>query len=191
MPIYYGGNKISEVYKDGASIKEVYNGSDLVFKKNTGIQCFFGSKDWISYVLGEYKVGSYVIAMYPSTDGFSSQISSITGTLGKSGSKVTANYKNYNNSVTSEAVPYLDTIVVCGKNFHRYGVDNYYTQTCFLVEDGSVVGNYVLYSSRWSKDTVYSVSSNSFTCNYNTGLSFTRNASKDIFWSKELGFFKP
>jgi hypothetical protein len=35
MPIYYGGNKISEVYKDGTSIKELYNGSDLVFSSFT------------------------------------------------------------------------------------------------------------------------------------------------------------
>lgn len=33
MPIYYGSNKIKEVYKDSAPIKEVYNGSDLVYKK--------------------------------------------------------------------------------------------------------------------------------------------------------------
>lgn len=35
MPIYFGSNKISEVYKGGTSIKEVHNGSDLVFSSFT------------------------------------------------------------------------------------------------------------------------------------------------------------
>lgn len=34
MPIYYGGSKIKEIYKDGTFITRAYNGSSIVFGYN-------------------------------------------------------------------------------------------------------------------------------------------------------------
>lgn len=182
MPIYCGSNKIKEVYKDSTPIKEVYNGGDLVYKKNTGIQCwgFVTTTNDPVYVLGEYKVGSVYADGF--VDGQCPQILSLSddevGCPNYNGVEIKFDYSG-------------ETINITDKNFKIYSMNMMGLITEILVEFGSKVGDYAIVARGYRVKTL---TETSFTSEIYLGTSSSRTATrtpeKDCFWSKELGFYK-
>lgn len=193
MTIYYGSSKIKEVYKGGTPIKEVYNGGDLVYKKNTGLKCFYGvdvNNYWASMVYDKYELGSiasvYRYMSFVKPTQYPTTIQAINGSLGKSGSTIKIFIEN-----GTVDCSYTQSLTISNKTFYVYHYESLYYPIGVYVEEGSVVGNYALPHIYDSKSTVTSISDAQFRVNYQGSVSdFIRNPSEDCFWSKERGFYK-
>ena len=100
MSIYFGNNKIGKIYVGGTSIGKVYKGSELVYQKSAGLKlyCYNDNNTSASqnfyakyYIIGGQTtsnpwMGSAVSSSYSELG--SAKITSITGNLGASGSKI-------------------------------------------------------------------------------------------------------
>lgn len=100
MSIYFGNNKIGKIYVGDTSIGKVYKGSELVYQKSAGLKLYCYNDNNVSayqnvyakyYVIGGQTTSNPWIGFMVSSDYSelgTAKITSITGNLGASGSKI-------------------------------------------------------------------------------------------------------
>lgn len=100
MSIYFGSNKIGKIYVGGTSIGKVYKGSELVYQKSAGLKlyCYYDNRASAAqnlyvkfYVIGGQTTSNpwmeFLVSSNYSELG-TAVLTSITGNLGASGSKI-------------------------------------------------------------------------------------------------------
>ena len=195
MPIYVGNSKIDKIYVGNTSIGKVYKGSELIWEN--GIRCYCyrylpsNSSSEIVLVIG----GIGTSYPYISTSSSSSvqtkyttgKITSITGTLGNTGSKIKTTLFPYDDYEYT----YVKEITVNGHIIYIYG--KVFSETAgargqIWVLKGSSVNSQVLLATRnlSSLETInypYSISSSSMK-KTSSGSTFDRLSSADILWKE-------
>lgn len=192
--IYKGSQKEGKVYIGGTKIGKVYKGSSLVYQSQKSLRLYgYGnvSDTSIYYLIGGTTTSNPYLAMVNSSEpGIAGKvtITSITGTLGQSGSSATVTFYSGSSSYNSTG-KYSATYNINNVILYRYLVDNSsITYRVFWVMEGSTVGSYALYT-RWINVNYgfgfpSSVGSDTFTYyweKYQT--SGTRNSSLDKTWT--------
>ena len=174
--IYKGSQKEGKVYKGGTKIGKIYKGSQLVYQSQKSLRLYgYGnvSDTSIYYLIGGTTTSNPYLAMVnPSEPGIAGKatITSITGTLGQSGSSATVIFYSGSSSFNSIGT-YSATYNINNVILYRYLVDGTVTYRVFWVMEGSTVGSYALYT-RW--------------ININSGFGFPSSVGSDTFtyyWS--------
>jgi hypothetical protein len=194
--IYKGSQKQGKVYKGGIKIGEIYKGSQLVYQ--SGLKLYVANYSTSSYngityyivngLLDSWSTSGYVFeCTYKQiqnniTTFLRDTITSITGTLGSSGSNITI--------ANSSPLSYTKTLIMSGKRVYLY--DRTY------VLDGSIVGNYAMSNqagifSMNMPEHPTSVTSNQYTFNISDSYStqtvtVTKTSSDVLIFTKENDF---
>lgn len=193
MPIYIGGNKIKDIYLGSTKIGKVYKGSTLVYE--SGLNCYAyryvsgSSSSEMVLIIGGIGTGYPYISIASTssvqTKYTTGKITSITGTLGSSNSKIKTTYFPNNDYEYS----YVDQITVNGHIIYIYGKvlsEIVSSRAQIWVLKGSTVNSQVLLATKQltALDTInypYSANSNSMK-ETSGGNTFERLSSADILW---------
>lgn len=177
MSINIGNSKIGKIYVGSTAIGKVYQGNTLIWESGPSLKLYgayhSGSSTTVwSYVIGSWSTSGLVIR----SQSKSRKITSITGVLGTSGSKISAS----GGGTTTDAT-FNKAITINGIKVYLYFKANSggVIDDWLCVMEGSVVGSTVLvnYGAEPTKPT--SVTSTTVTDAY---VAYTKDSSTDATW---------
>lgn len=189
MPIYFGSNKIKEIYNNGTKIKEVYYGSSKVFSGGT-IKYHTVTPETAGVGMGggvtfypSFDTGTKLVSVQPPImkDGKAYYVSSNT----LSGFYITS-YTPQNSLEWKDlyyqlpvTMNYIDTVVISNIKFERYSLDNS-PFNAFIPEGFIINQSGILYTQSDSEDGFINLGSrpqSTFTINNTT---YTITGTKEI-----------
>lgn len=140
MTIYKGNNKIKTIHKNNVTFKEIYKGNQRVYQSLNGLKIYnyrtyYDNYWYYGYVINEISANSLVaVGVGSATDAFVT-ITNITGTIGVSNSRITANKVTYD---------YVNTKTVNNIKIYLYSHSEAYLYSLILVLENSKIGSIVL-----------------------------------------------
>lgn len=179
MSINIGNSKIGKIYVGSTAIGKVYKGSELMWESGPSLKLYGASYNWNGNTAYTYVAGSWSTSGLIMKSVAGSEIASITGTLGSSGSKITVNITSGENTWIYNAT-YSKTNTVNGIKVYLYSDNDSYFTHYFSVMEGSKVGSYALWTMLQG-EPVKPSSATSTTLVAN-GTTYTRDSSRDATW---------
>lgn len=172
--IYKGNQKEGKVYKGGTKIGKIYKGNQLIYQSQPSLP-EWGFNNYS--VIGEYSLNGLVKANNQNYSNI--YLSTISGTLGQSGSQITTSYSNMG-TLTYYNTYNFNGIIVYSYRKHAGSGTTYYIA---YVLSNSVIGS-LLQGCRYSKTnaTEHPNSINDSTLTYKN-TTHNRNSSQDCFWT--------
>lgn len=174
MSINIGNSKIGKIYVGSTAIGKVYKGSELMWKSGPSLKLYgatwsSGSTVWC-YVIGSWSTSGLVIR----SQSKSWKITSISGVLGSSGSKISAS----GGGTVTDAI-FNKTFTINNIKVYLYFKENGSVDDWLCVMEGSAVGSTVLVN--WGSEPLKptSVTSTTVTDAY---VTYTKDSSTDATW---------
>lgn len=130
MSINIGNNKIGKIYIGSTAIGKVYKGSELMWESGPSLKLYGTTYTWGGTQSDGYLVGSWSTSGVLMSSRLTTTITSMSGTLGASGSKISG-------KVNDSDLGFVD--VVYNKTFTVNGVKVY-----LYYKYGSILSDYVL-----------------------------------------------
>lgn len=177
MSINIGNNNIGEIYVGSSVIGEIYKGSELVYKSGPSLKLYGTTFDLNENQANGYLVGSWSTEGVLMPSRVQMIITSISGTLGASGSKISA--ETDDSSLTIINAVYDKTFTINGINVYLYYKYGNILSDYALVMENSEVESIILYSIRYSATNPSSVTTTTAT---GGGFTHTKDASGDATW---------
>lgn len=181
MSIYKGNQKQGTIYKGSTKIGKVYKGSSLVYQSEPSLPLYgcyrtISGNNYYAYLIGLYST-SGAFSYFP----FIMTLTTMTGTLGASGSKITRldTPGSSTGSITLEQ-PYYKTITLNNLKVYVYGLGGSSGLTTYILEK-STLGSYVIYNPYQDRSKLYPSSVTSTKIVYE-GTNFTRDSTRDAVW---------
>lgn len=144
MSIYYGNTEIEKVYIGSIKIGQVYKGSTLVYESAKKLPVFGYADN--RCLLGSNSTSGVAV------EGVVDVITSITGTLGQSGSKVTIS--SASDYINEHEFTYYDTLTFNGVKLYIYVMfilEGRAFNAAYIIEDAKVGSK----SMHWQGMTFY------------------------------------
>lgn len=177
MPIYIGNKRIKDIYFGSTKIGKVYKGSTLVYESGPSLKLYGTTFNYAGNQLNGYLIGSWSTSGVLMPSRGTMAITSISGTLGTSGSKISAKYSDSELGV-NDAV-YNKTFTVNGIKVYLYYKSGSLLDDYALVIEKSKVGSIALDTFINSVTNPTSVTTTTAT---GGGITYTKNASGDATW---------
>ncbi|MBR1600973.1 MAG: hypothetical protein IJ677_05275 [Alphaproteobacteria bacterium] len=167
MSIYFGSNKIGKIYVGDTSIGKVYHGSELVYQKAAGLKLYCYYDNNVSagqnmytkfYVIGGQTTNNPWMLFFTSSNYSelgTAVITTITGNLGASGSKIKINNETQEYTYVSSTIINNITIFLYGYTSSSWGLTS---STNIYVMQNSTLNSVVLKEDMKNGDITYPAS---------------------------------
>lgn len=177
MSINIGNNKIGKIYIGSTAIGKVYKGSELMWESGPSLKLYGTTFTWNGNQINGYLIGSWSTSGVLMLSRGTMDITSISGTLGASGSKISG--KDNDTDLGFVDAVYNKTFTVNGVKVYLYYKYRNILSDYVLVMEKSKVGSIVLWTLIGTVTNPTSVTTTTAT---GGGFTHTKDTSGDATW---------